>query len=100
MRRSTSWCRSAQSGRSNQNLGNVRTPATTRITSPTTWSASRVPLLPCYLYGTTRGQVGPPRLIVGEELSPEGDAETLTDRLRRAILALQPAAAIAAAEAS
>lgn len=61
-----------------------------------TWAAevslaNAAPLLPCYLYGTTRGHRGPPKLIVGEELAPEGDAETLTDRLRRAILALAPA---------
>ncbi len=60
-----------------------------------TWAAevalaNSVPLLPCYLYGTTRGHDGPPRLIVGEELAAEGDAETLTQRLRRAILALAP----------
>ncbi len=70
-----------------------------------TWAAetalaSGVPLLPCYLYGTTRGHAGPPCLVVGEELSPEGDPETLTRRLRRAILALEPAASAAVAEAS
>ncbi len=61
-----------------------------------TWAAEvalagGVPLLPTYLYGTTRGHDGPPKLIVGRELSPEGDAESLTDRLRQAILALAPA---------
>ncbi len=66
-----------------------------------TWAAEvalagSVPLLPCYLYGTTRGHDGPPRLIVGEELAPEGDAESLTGRLRQAILALAP---LGAAEA-
>lgn len=60
-----------------------------------TWAAevalaNDVSLLPCYLYGTTRGHDGPPKLIVGEELSAEGDAETLNRRLRRAILALAP----------
>ncbi len=69
-----------------------------------TWAAevalaNGAPLLPCYLYGTTRGQSGAPKLIVGEEMAPEGDAETLTDRLRRAILTLAPApAAMAEAE--
>jgi 1-acyl-sn-glycerol-3-phosphate acyltransferase len=63
--------------------------------------AAGVPLLPCYLYGTTRGHVGPPKLVVGEELAPEGDADALTRRLRRAILALAPAAAsVSSAEAS
>ncbi len=70
-----------------------------------TWAAevaldAGVPLLPCYLYGTTRGHAGPPKLIVGEELSPEGDAESLTRRLRRAIQALAPAAAAASASAA
>ena len=60
-----------------------------------TWAAevalaNGVPLLPCYLYGTTRGQQGAPKLIVGEELAAEGDAETLTCRLRQAILDLVP----------
>ena len=60
-----------------------------------TWAAevaleNQAPLLPCYLYGTTRGHSGPPRLMVGEELAPEGDAGALTDRLRREILALAP----------
>lgn len=66
-----------------------------------TWAAevalaNDVPLLPCYLYGTTRGQDGPPKLIVGEELSAVGDPEAVTDRLRRAILALAPAPAAVA----
>ncbi len=70
-----------------------------------TWAAEAAlaagaPLLPCYLYGTTRGQSGPPRLYVGEELAPEGDAGSLTRRLRRAILALAPAGTAALAEAS
>ena len=58
-----------------------------------TWAAeaalaSGAPLLPCYLYGTTRGHRGPPRLFVGEEIRPSGDPEALTGRLRRAIGAL------------
>ncbi len=70
-----------------------------------TWAAevalaSDVALLPCYLYGTTRGHGGPPKLIVGDELAPEGDGRALTDRLRRAILALAPAPAANLAEAS
>ncbi len=60
-----------------------------------TWAAevalaNDVPLLPCYLYGTTRGHHGPPELIVGEALAAEGDEESLTGRLRQAILALAP----------
>ena len=58
-----------------------------------TWAAeaallSGAPLLPCYLYGTTRGHRGAPRLIVGREFEPFGDPETLTGCLRRAIGAL------------
>ncbi|MEM7585954.1 MAG: 1-acyl-sn-glycerol-3-phosphate acyltransferase [Acidobacteriota bacterium] len=60
-----------------------------------TWAAEvalahRVPLLPCYLYGTTRGQRGAPRLVVGEPLEPSGDPVDLTRRLREAIVALAP----------
>ena len=60
-----------------------------------TWAAevalaNGVPLLPCYLHGTTRGHDGPPQLIVGEELAAEGEAHTLTERLRQAIGALAP----------
>ncbi|MEM7353443.1 MAG: 1-acyl-sn-glycerol-3-phosphate acyltransferase [Acidobacteriota bacterium] len=61
-----------------------------------TWAAevalaNRVPILPCYLYGTTAGQGGPPRLYVGAPIEPRGDAEDLTAGLRRAILDLAPA---------
>lgn len=60
-----------------------------------TWAAdvalaSGAPLLPCYLYGTTRGHQGPPRLMIGEELPPTGDATTLTAQLRQAIVDLAP----------
>lgn len=68
-----------------------------------TWAAevalaNDVAILPCYLYGTTRGHAGPPRLTVGERLAPEGDATTLTRRLRAAILALSPSPEATAAE--
>ena len=64
-----------------------------------TWAAevalaNETSILPCYLAGTTRGQEGPPRLVVGEVLAPEGDAESLTTELRRAILALGGESAI------
>ena len=78
-----------------------------------TWAAelalaARVPVLPCYIYGTTGGQEGPPRLRVGEEISPEAfppageasRAEGLTDRLRSEILALAPPGARAEGEAA
>jgi len=51
---------------------------------------NRVPVLPCYLYGTTRGHRGAPRLRVGMELEPAGDPTAFTDRIRRAIAALEP----------
>lgn len=59
-----------------------------------TWAAevalaSAAPILPCYLQGTLRGQ-GPPRLIVGEEMAPSGDAGSLTRRLHEAVDALAP----------
>ncbi len=52
--------------------------------------ASAAPILPCYLYGTTRGHRGPPRLFVGEEVEPGGDPESLTRVLRQAIVELSP----------
>ena len=69
-----------------------------------TWAAevaiaNRAPIVPCYLHGTTRGHDGPPLLVVGEELEPEGDPQALTDRLRREILALAPASLAPVADA-
>jgi len=63
-----------------------------------TWAAevalaNDTPLQPCYLYGTTRGHRGAPQLIVGQELLPSGDAESLTTQLHQAISALAPPAA-------
>lgn len=64
-----------------------------------TWAAdvaltSNVPIVPCYLYGTTKGQAGPPRLDVGRALEPtdmqEMGVAELTDTLRRHIEALMP----------
>lgn len=60
-----------------------------------TWAAEvalthGVPLLPCYLYGTTRGQGGPPCLHVGHRLEASGSPETFTAELRRAVLDLAP----------
>ena len=60
-----------------------------------TWAAevaleNRTALLPCYLYGTTRGQTGAVRLIVGKEIVPSGSPEDLTRQLRDAIEALAP----------
>lgn len=59
--------------------------------------ASAAPILPCYLYGTTRGHRGAPRLYVGEEIEPAGDPSSLTARLRRAIAELAPAQSAAEA---
>lgn len=60
-----------------------------------TWAAelalaTQTPLLPCYLYGTTRGQVGRTRLIVGEPIEPRGAASELTAELFGAVRALCP----------
>jgi 1-acyl-sn-glycerol-3-phosphate acyltransferase len=52
--------------------------------------ASGAPLLPCYLFGTTRGQEGGVRLFVGREMRPEGGAVELTASLKRAIEQLAP----------
>src|SRR5260221_452308 len=51
-----------------------------------TWAAdvalaSGAAILPCYIHGTTRGHLGPARLVVGSEIEPSGDAATLTERL-------------------
>jgi 1-acyl-sn-glycerol-3-phosphate acyltransferase len=67
-----------------------------------TWAAqvsidNGTPVLPCYLQGTTRGQQGSVRLIVGREIRPEGEAIGLTAHLRRAIVALAPEASYAEA---
>jgi 1-acyl-sn-glycerol-3-phosphate acyltransferase len=52
--------------------------------------AAGVPLLPCYLYGTTQGHSGPPWLAVGDALPPAGHPAALTADLRAAIAALGP----------
>ena len=59
-----------------------------------TWAAhvaieNQVTLRTCYLYGTTKGHHGHPKLVVGPELEPRGNPETLTDRLRKEILTLE-----------
>jgi 1-acyl-sn-glycerol-3-phosphate acyltransferase len=54
--------------------------------------ASAAPVVPCYLYGTTRGHGGAVRLIVGAPILPEGNAEGLTRRFREAVSALAPRA--------
>ncbi len=51
-----------------------------------------VPILPCYLHGTTQGHRGRRRLVVGREFEPRGDATTLTLRLREAIEGLDATA--------
>jgi len=60
-----------------------------------TWTAEAalsrsVPVFPCYLYGTTKGQDGPKRLFVGAPLSPAGTAESFTEVMRDAVLRLKP----------
>lgn len=40
--------------------------------------ANRVPVIPCYLYGTSDGHEGKKRFFVGRAINPEGNPETLT----------------------
>ncbi|MCK5056073.1 MAG: 1-acyl-sn-glycerol-3-phosphate acyltransferase [Candidatus Aminicenantes bacterium] len=40
--------------------------------------ANRVPVIPCYMYGTTIGHKGKKRLIVGDIINPSGSPEELT----------------------
>lgn len=68
-----------------------------RLGEFSTWAAevaleSGAPLLPCYLFGTTRHHEGGVKLFVGSEIRPEGDASRLTARLRHAIASLATAA--------
>ena len=60
-----------------------------------TWAAEvaiaqQVPVIPCYLYGTTQGHTGPKKLIVGEAITPLGNAEELTEVFHETILGLKP----------
>jgi len=60
-----------------------------------TWAAEvaiaqKVPVIPCYLYGTTQGQAGPRRLCVGSAIYPRGNAIELTEEFRKTILNLMP----------
>lgn len=47
--------------------------------------ANRVPVIPCYMYGTTTGQSGKNRLIVGDVMNPSGSPEELTREFRKTI---------------
>jgi 1-acyl-sn-glycerol-3-phosphate acyltransferase len=58
-----------------------------------TWAAevalqNQVPILPCYLFGTASSHTGSPYLIVGNEIKPQGDADTLTQSIRNQIATL------------
>jgi 1-acyl-sn-glycerol-3-phosphate acyltransferase len=53
--------------------------------------AQQVPVIPCYLYGTTAGQSGKKRLRVGTPIKPQGSPETLSQHFRESILKLKPA---------
>jgi len=55
-----------------------------------TWAAevaiaNNVPVVPCYIYGTTIGQQGKKRLLVGEVIEPSGSPESLTREFRNRI---------------
>lgn len=60
-----------------------------------TWAAevalsAGVPVIPLYLYGTTKGQSDSKRLFVGSPITPQGDPESLTQIFRKAIADLNP----------
>lgn len=46
---------------------------------------AEVPVIPCYLYGTTDGEEGSIRLFVGEEWMPAGKPDSVTEEFRKAI---------------
>jgi len=52
--------------------------------------SNRVPVIPCYLYGTTGGQSGKKCLTVGPAITAEGDPEALTQLFRKSIIDLNP----------
>jgi 1-acyl-sn-glycerol-3-phosphate acyltransferase len=59
-----------------------------------TWAAevalnNRVPVIPCYIYGTSTGHKGKKKLFVGEAIEPAGDPESLTRRFFAEIENLQ-----------
>jgi 1-acyl-sn-glycerol-3-phosphate acyltransferase len=60
-----------------------------------TWAAEvalehGVDAIPCYLYGTTRGQSGRKRLYVGKAIPPSGTPESLTEIYFNEIKSLKP----------
>lgn len=60
-----------------------------------TWAAEvaiaqKVPVIPCYLYGTTQGQAGPRRLYVGSAITLRGSVRELTEEFRKTIMSLKP----------
>jgi len=55
-----------------------------------TWAAevaltNRVPVIPCYIYGTTTGHSGKKRLLVGDVIEPSGNPEELTREFKKRI---------------
>jgi len=55
-----------------------------------TWAAevaiaNRVPVIPCYVYGTTTGHTGKKRLLVGDVINPSGSPEELTREFKKRI---------------
>lgn len=44
--------------------------------------SSSAPVIPCYLYGTTEGQNGKKKLMVGDTIIPGGTPEDLTTQFR------------------
>jgi len=60
-----------------------------------TWAAEvalayQVPVIPCYIYGTTKSHSGSKRVVFGPPIEPRGNSIQLTDCFREAILQLNP----------
>jgi len=51
--------------------------------------ANNCPLTPCYIYGTTEGEEGSKKIIVGDTFNPGGSPESLTGIFRDKIIELK-----------
>ncbi|UCH95339.1 MAG: 1-acyl-sn-glycerol-3-phosphate acyltransferase [Candidatus Aminicenantes bacterium] len=60
-----------------------------------TWAAEvalsyQVPVIPCYIYGTTKSHQGSKRIVFGPPIEPRGNSIELTNCFRETILRLKP----------
>jgi 1-acyl-sn-glycerol-3-phosphate acyltransferase len=60
-----------------------------------TWAAElvlsyQVPVIPCYIYGTTKSHSGSKRVVFGSPIEPSGTSIELTQCFRETILRLKP----------